>query len=138
MSRIVVDCSVTMAWCFENQSDEFTRRVLSGLNENEAYVPSIWPYEVANSLVVAERRKKLSRSGTTGFVTILSGLPIEIEEDSHGRALAAILDMARDQHLSAYDAAYLELALRRGFALATRDESLKRAARSLGVKLFRS
>lgn len=138
MSRFVLDCSITMGWCFENQSDDYTRSVLTRLDHEEASVPSIWALEVANSLVVAERRRKLSRSATTAFVSVLSGLQIRVEEDTHARSLGAILDLARDQNLSTYDAAYLELALRHGWALATRDEGLSRAARAVGVELMRS
>ena len=135
MSRFVVDCSVTMAWCFENQSDGYTRGILSRLEREEASVPSVWPLEVANSLAVAERRKKITRAVTARFIAILGALPVFVEEDTHRRALGTILAIAREQSLSTYDAAYLELALREGLPLATRDQSLRRAARSLGVAL---
>ena len=135
MSRFVADCSVTMAWCFENQADDFTRGVLTRLEEDEALVPAVWPLEIANAVVVAERRKKLSRAAAERFIAVLSGLPIVVAEDTHLRALAEILALAREQNLSAYDAAYLELALREGLPLATRDEALRRAARQTGAQL---
>jgi predicted nucleic acid-binding protein len=135
LSRFVADCSVTMAWCFENQSDDFTRSVLTRLEEDEALVPAVWPLEIANAVVVAERRKKLSRAEAERFIAVLSALPIVVAEDTHLRALAEILALAREQHLSAYDAAYLELALREGLPLATRDEALRNAALRTGVKL---
>lgn len=126
-----------MAWCFENQSDDFTRAVLSKLDRDEADVPSLWPLEVANALLVAERRGKISRAETAEFAAILSGLQIWVVEDTHEHALNSILSLARAQNLSAYDAAYLELALREGLPLASRDKALRRAAERTGVRLLR-
>ncbi|MBI1941684.1 MAG: type II toxin-antitoxin system VapC family toxin [Acidobacteria bacterium] len=137
MSRFVVDCSVTLAWCFENQADDYTRGVLTRLDRDEALVPSVWPLEVANALAVAERRKKLSRSTASRFVAALGPLPILVQQDTHLWALGPILTLARELHLSAYDAAYLELAIREGLSLATRDEALKKAARASRVELAR-
>lgn len=137
MSRFVVDCSVTMGWCFENQSDDYTRAILSKLVRDEASVPSVWPLEVANILVTGERRNKITRSTTERFVAVLGGLAIFVEEETHRRALGSILVLAREQTLSSYDAAYLELALREGLPLATRDEKLKAAAHAVGVELVR-
>lgn len=124
-----------MAWCFENQSDDYTRAILSKLERDEALVPLVWPLEVANSLVVGERRRKITRAASSSFVSTLAGLPIFVEEDTRERALGPILDLARDQNLSAYDAAYVDVALREGLPLATRDESLIKAAKVLGLRL---
>ena len=135
MSRFVVDCSVTMAWAFENQSNDYTRGILSRLVRDDASVPAIWPLEVANSLAVAERRRTFSRAASEGFVARLAALSIFVTEDTHERALREILALARERNLSAYDASYLELAMRLGLPLATRDEALRRAARALGVFL---
>ncbi len=133
MSRFVVDCSVTMAWCFENQSDDYTRGILSKLGRDDAWVPSLWPLEVANALAIGEHRKKVSRAVAAGFISILRDLSIYVEGDTHRRGLGAILSLAREQNLSSYDAAYLELAIREGLPLATRDEGLRKAAKALGV-----
>ncbi len=135
MTRLVVDCSVTMAWCFENQADPYTLGVLDRLRASEGSVPSLWAFEVANSLAVGERRSKLTKAETDRFLTILAALPIIIDEQTHHRALDRSLSLAREQNLSAYDAAYLELAMREGLPLATRDGQLKRAARAVGVLL---
>ena len=126
-----------MAWCFENQSDDYTRGILTRLDREEASVPSVWPLEVANALAVGERRKKITRAAAAGFVSILGALPIFVEEDTHRRALGPILALARERNLSAYDAAYLELAIREALLLATRDEALRKAARAVGVPLVR-
>jgi predicted nucleic acid-binding protein len=135
LTRFVIDCSVTMAWCFENQADAYTKGVLGRLGVSEASVPSIWAFEVANSLAVGERRKKLTKAETNRFLGILAELPIIIDEQAHHRALDRTLSLAREQTLSGYDAAYLELAMREGLPLATRDGQLKKAARVVGVPL---
>jgi predicted nucleic acid-binding protein len=135
LTRFVIDCSVTMAWCFENQADAYTKGVLGRLGVSEASVPSIWAFEVANSLAVGERRKKLTKAATNRFLGILAELPIIIDEQAHHRALDRTLSLAREQTLSGYDAAYLELAMREGLPLATRDGQLKKAARVVGVPL---
>jgi len=133
LSLFVIDCSVTMAWCFENQSDDYTQQILSRLVQDTARVPSIWPLEVANSLAVGERREKVTGATVVRFLSILVALPIVVEEGTHRQAFGPILALAREQNLSAYDAAYLELALREGVPLATRDAALRKAAASVGV-----
>jgi len=136
LSPLVVDCSVTMAWCFQDESASYADAALETLAEREAVVPSIWPLEVANVLLVAERRGRLKRAETTRFLALLSALPITVDRAPPHRSLEGVLALAREQHLSAYDAAYLELAMRLGGALATLDESLRRAAEKVGLSLF--
>jgi len=136
LRRFVLDCSVTVAWCFESQADAYTKGVLGQLGVSQASVPSLWPFEVANALAVGERRNKLTKAETERFLAILVGLPIMMEEQAHHRALDRTLSLARELALSAYDAAYLELAMREGLPLATRDGQLKKAARAVGVSLF--
>ena len=136
MNGFVVDCSVTMAWCFGDQADGYTYSVLDALRTSRAVVPSIWPLEVANALVVAERRKKLLATHTAEFLAFLEQLPVQLDPDTSHQALGPILALAREHRLSAYDAAYLELAKRRGLPLATRDKGLQRAARAAAVSLL--
>lgn len=128
-----MDCSVTMAWCFEDEANEYTDAVLQRLTHEEAIVPSLWPLEVANVLLVGERRKRLSQADTTRFLTLLGSLRITIDEETPYRAFNEALSLGRDHSLSAYDTAYLELAMRLGSPLATQDERLRQAASSLGV-----
>ena len=132
----VVDCSVTMAWAFEDQSTEQTDAVLERLIAEEAVVPDIWALEVANVLLAAERRKRLTRAKTTRFIELLGGLPIAFDDDGQMHVFASVLPLARDARLSSYDAAYLELAMRLDVPLATTDASLRRAAREAGVTLL--
>lgn len=130
-----MDCSVTMGWCFEDEEDDSSEAILDALGSWEAVVPSIWSFEVANTLLVGERRKRISKRDSSNFLSFLAALPVTIDDSSTERALGSILALAREQGLSAYDAAYLELALREGLPLATRDRALKRAAISLGVSV---
>ena len=133
---IVLDCSVTMAWCFEDENDDYSDGVLAALAEGEAIVPAIWPLEVANVLAAAERRRRLKEADSARFIELLSALPIMVDEGTHDRALDVILSLARSFGLSCYDAAYLDLAMRTGAHLATRDEALKAACIEAGAELF--
>ncbi|MHB8653929.1 MAG: type II toxin-antitoxin system VapC family toxin [Terriglobia bacterium] len=130
-----MDCSVTMGWCFEDEGDDSSEAILDVLGPWEAVVPSIWSFEVANTLLVGERRKRISKLDSSNFLSFLAVLPVTIDDSSTGRALGPILALAREYGLSAYDAAYLELAMRESLPLATRDRVLERAAVSLGVSV---
>lgn len=136
MTRFVLDCSTTMQWCFEDEADGQAGIVLASLSANEAIVPGIWPLEVANVLAVSERRKWIRAADIPLFVDLLSGLPIEIDDQTARKALGDVLTLARVHRLSAYDAAYLELALRTGCPLASLDASLNETAAGLGIALF--
>lgn len=131
----VLDASVTLAWCFENEATPYTEAVLERLGDTEALVPAIWPLEVANVLLVGERRKRLTEADTAHFVELLATLPITVEEEGLTEALGPVLALAREQGLSANDASYLELAARRGLSLATQDRRLSLAATRVGVPL---
>lgn len=137
MKRFVIDCSVVMAWCFEDEADKYADSVLELLVDAEAIVPSIWPLEVANVLLVAERKKRLTEADSLQFVRLLNELPITVDQETAERALTETLFIGRQQGLSSYDATYLELAMREGAALATRDNGLKKAAAKCGVKLIK-
>ena len=136
MTPLVVDCSVTMAWCFEDECDDLADAVLDRLADGEAWVPSLWPLEVANVLVAAERRRRLTAADSARFVELLMGLPIVVDDRSHERAVSQVLAAARQLGISVYDASYLELAMRLGATLATRDAQLSAAAATAGVPLF--
>jgi predicted nucleic acid-binding protein len=137
LKAFVVDCSVTMAWYFRDQADAYCDGVLASLKIAEATVPSVWPLEVANVLLIGERRKVISQADTVDCLGTLGQLRISVDEETPSRALGPILSLAREQGLSSYDAAYLELAMRLGLPLATRDGALKKAARAVGVPLVK-
>lgn len=132
--RLVLDASVTLAWCLPEESTAYTEAVLDLLaGGGEAAVPAIWPFEVANALLVAERHKRIALTQVTSVLQRIADLPIAIDPIRVERAFGAILSTARDGKLTEYDAAYLELALREGLPLATLDDRLKQAARKVGI-----
>ena len=133
----VVDNSVVMAWCFAAEGSEYAGGVLESLAEGEAVVPAIWPLEVGNLLVAAERRARLSEAEMVRFLTLVAKLPIHVEQETPARMLKEIVALAREQGLSTYDASYLDLAMRLGLPLATGDEALIKASRRCGVALFK-
>jgi predicted nucleic acid-binding protein len=138
IKRMVLDASVAVAWCFEDQNTPFTEGVLDLLSAGtEVLTPAIGPFEVANALLVAERRKRITLAQVTALLRRIAGLPISIEPIEAGRAFEHILSVARQQNLTEYDAAYLELALRTGLPLATLDSKVKQAARLVHIGLVK-
>ena len=133
---LVVDASVTLAWAFEDESSAYSDLVLDSLAEISTCVPNIWPLEVGNALLVAERRGRLKQAATVEFLALLRQLPIKVETERLDRLLGEILALAREQGLSTYDASYLHLAMRRGLPLATTDEYMRQAAARAGIALF--
>lgn len=137
-SRLVLDASMTLAWCFSDESTAYTEAVLDLLAAGaEATTPAIWPFEVVNGLLMAERRKRITTAQVTSVLQRIATLPITVDSTRVDRAFGPILAAAREQKLTAYDAAYLELAMREGLPLATLGVQLKQAARSAGVALVR-
>ena len=135
MKRLVLDCSVAMSWCFEDEGDSYSTDILTSLAASEAVVPCIWPLEVGNALLVAERRNRLKPADSSRFLGLLCALPIGVEASVTAEVLDRIVSLGRQQDLSSYDAAYLELAMREGLPIATLDDRLRRAAESLGIAL---
>ena len=131
----VIDASIALAWCFEDEASSFADSVLSRLEDEEGVAPSIWPLEVANGLRSAERRGRIDEREVPGIVRLLATLPIEVVPTTLEQALGDVLSLARSAGLSTYDAAYLDLALRRGLPLATADEYLSQAAQASSIDL---
>ncbi len=132
----VLDASVTLAWCFEDEASPFADEVLDSLNKSVALVPCIWPLEITNVLAMAERRGRIDKAGSIRFISLITQLPIIIEPELPQRIFSEVFAVAREQGLSTYDASYLDLAMRQGVALATMDASLQEAARQVGVSLY--
>ena len=126
---------MTLSWAFESESTPFTVAVLRSLEAVHAVAPALWPFEVASVLSAAERRGRMNASAQADFLERLWRLPITIEHRPSVWLAQQILPLARTYHLSAYDAAYLELAIREGLPLATLDDDLRRAAVGAGVTL---
>ena len=132
----VIDSSVAIAWCFPDELDDYSQSVLDALATQAAIVPDLWHLEVANTLLVGERRKRSTQANTVQWMTFLASLPISVDDHTHFHAFGDITTLGRSHNLSAYDAAYLELAMRRGLPLATLDDKLKAAAKVVGVMLY--
>lgn len=134
MSGFVLDCSVAVSWCFEDEAAEKTDALLELARDEGAVVPSLWYLELGNVLLQAERRGRLSAADTTTSLALINKLPIVMDNETSLRALRETLTLARMEQLTSYDAAYLELAMRRGLPLATKDRSLRAAAERIGVR----
>ncbi|CAB1056927.1 hypothetical protein D1BOALGB6SA_1666 [Olavius sp. associated proteobacterium Delta 1] len=132
----VIDNSVVMSWCFKDETNQYADAVLDHLIKSTAFVPSIWPLEVVNVLLVAERKKRLREADSVRFLTLLSQLPIVVEYERTERMMKGLLALARTNNLSSYDANYLDLSMRRGISLATLDTQLKIAAKKTDVPIF--
>lgn len=133
MKGFVLDCSIAAAWCFEDEADPGADALLDGLQRQGCMVPSLWPLEVANVLLQAERRGRITLAAVDGRLASFARLPITVDPTPWQHLRGAVLALARLHGLTAYDAAYLELAIRLGLPLATRDKALVRAGVAAGV-----
>lgn len=136
MKQLVLDCSVSLAWIFEDETNSYTEKILLALSKVEVIVPTIWSLEMVNGLLVAERRKRISEAKLYQVIELIDALPITIDDLAAKHATGTILHLAYQYRLSSYDAAYLELAIRRGAELATQDIKLKEAGVHCGVGFF--
>jgi predicted nucleic acid-binding protein len=138
MIRLVVDSSLTMAWYLEDEQDAYADATHAALiGGAEAVVPPLWPYEVANGLRMAERRGRLQPVDIPRVLALLAPLPIQVQGTARERARHEVLSLARQEGLTVYDAAYLELAMREGLPIASLDRQLRAAAARVGVPEFR-
>jgi predicted nucleic acid-binding protein len=132
----VVDASVTMAWCFDDDATGYSVSVLKRLDIEDAITPSIWPLEVVNTLIVAERSKQFDHQRSAAFIRLLETLPVSVIDDQAADIFHSVATLAREQVISSYDASYVRLALREGAPLATIDGSMRGACQRLGVTLL--
>jgi predicted nucleic acid-binding protein len=137
MSHLVLDASMALSWLLPDEASEAAIAVQLELAKADGvWVTAHWRLEVANSLCMAERRKRLDAAGVAQAVALVTQLPVVVDPETNEHASAETLSLARQHMLSVYDAAYLELALRRGAALASLDVPLRLAANKLGVPLL--
>ncbi len=132
----VIDNSVVMSWCFKDETNGYADAVLDKLSESTAIAPSIWSLEVVNVLLVAERRKRLKQVDSVRFITLLSQLPIVVEDEGSEKMMKDLLALGRTSHLSSYDASYLDLAMRKDCPIATIDKKLMEAAKEVSVTIL--
>lgn len=124
----VLDCSVAIAWCFDDEASAATDELLERIRDEVALVPGLWHLDLGNVLLHAERRGRITAGDVTARLELLAKLPIVTDDETTARALRETLTLARAEQLTTYDAAYLELAMRRGVPLATKDQALRGAA----------
>lgn len=135
----VLDNSITMRWFFGDgklQEITYAGKVLDAMKKTNAMVPVTWGLEVANVIARAEAKGIVTEARSGAFLEMLEGVDIEVDSATFAHALTGTLQLARRYKLSAYDASYLELALRLGMPLATLDDDLQKAAKKAGVKKF--
>lgn len=137
MERIVLDANFALSWLFHESADEVSDGVAGEIRRLRFVVPGIWKIEIANALLVAERRKRSTKTDTDAWQIYLARLPVTEDLKTSAFALVDTIDLAREYGLTVYDAAYLELALRESIPLATLDAELKKATKAAGVELFR-
>lgn len=127
--NLVLDASMALAWLFEDEATETAYGVLERVSDGGAVVPALWHLETANALHTAARRGRCDTGFVDGSLASLAQLPIAVDEATCARAWSDTLALARSDGLTLYDAAYLELAQRRGLPLASCDRALVEAAR---------
>ena len=133
---LVLNLSLSCAWCFADEASPEAWAILSRLQSAQAHAPSLWLWETSNVLIQAERRGRITAAAIRTFLGLLESLPIRIDPASTTSVWHVTLALARAHQLTSCDAAYLELAMRLGLPLATRDQALQVAARSEGVPLL--
>jgi len=139
MTDFVLDNSVAMRWLLtsgKTSDQKYAESVLKSLAEANALVPNLWHLEAANVLLGAEKRVDINIGEIEGFISQLESLPIHVDPLTAHQSFSRILALSRAYRLSAYDAAYLELAVREGLPIATLDKELLKAAKKAGVGVY--
>ena len=129
----VLDNSVALSWCFEDEQTPSVMALLDRVVETGAMAPLLWPLEALNGLLVAERRRRLDTAKRAELAGLLRALPITLDDDTAEKSREDTARLAERFTLSVYDATYLELAQRRRLPLASKDRALRSAAAALGV-----
>lgn len=137
MSEFILDCSATLPWVFASEATAATDALLDDLaGGGRAWVPGLWHLEVANVLLGAQRRGQIDKAGVEKFLATLRALDIEVDDETVSVAWTRTLALGEAHALTAYDAAYLELALRKGLPLASLDARLRKACAKVGGELM--
>lgn len=137
MTSCVVDASVSLSWGLLDEHSTYAESVLELLRHDRALAPSIWPLEITNAMVAAVRRGRIPRPLATRTLANLFRLPIDVDQETaHVFIVQDVLTLGFEHSLSAYDASYLELAIRHSLPLATQDRKLAAAAAEAGVAIL--
>jgi len=134
---IVVDASVALDWCFRSEQSRYANKVLDHVLEEGATVPALWLTEVSNGLLTGRRRGRITAAEVAQALSMLLSLRLEVVSDPPDTVLPGLVEVGERFGLTAYDAAYLALAMREGHPLATNDDALRAAGRKAGVLLFK-
>jgi predicted nucleic acid-binding protein len=138
--KLIIDASMALAWLFERQKRQeavCANNALQAIAKAEVVcVPSLWHTEIANALLVGERRHVITEAQVIDYLNKLFALPIKTDSEVVSSRITLVMALAREHQLTGYDATYLELALRTSSTLATFDEKLAKAMRSAGGILF--
>ena len=132
----VLDCSVTLSWLLPDERGTATDALVDKLERTTAVAPAIWPYEVANALLVAQRRARIGDDDLLRVRRALAALPIEVEAVARDHVLSVVSELGRHLEITSYDAAYVELAARRRLPLATLDARLRKACATLKIEVI--
>lgn len=125
-----------MAWFFADEANDYTASILDALATHTCLVPSLWSLEVANVMLMGQRRGRCNEADCSRFISLLAALQIATDYRTPDLALHDSYRLAQQYRLTSYDVAYLELAIREGLPLATQDKALRQAAQQTGVHLF--
>ena len=137
MSSFVLDCSVAMSWCFEDEKSDYGDYVLLNLRKGaSAIVSSIFYIEVTNLLLMAERKRRISAENAIYFLSQLEKLPINVDDAPNPKLVLEIFHIGREHKLKSYDTSYLSLCLFKGLPIATLDQQLLKVAILLGFKKY--
>ena len=136
MADLVLDASAACSLCFEDEAGPAADQLLNALQAGEIWVPALFFWEVANVLLMAEKRSRLKAAERTAFLHLLENLQPQIDPASPTVIWHDVLNLAGQTGLTVYDAAYLELAMRLDLAIATGDRQIRQAAAQVGVRLL--
>lgn len=137
MTRFVLDASVPLSWCFPDEHSDLAQEVADRFQRGDtAVAPSFWPHEVLNALLAGEKRKRISLGLVRAFLRDLAVLPVELHSLSAATVFVRLESLSRKHNLTVYDAAYLDLAIENGLALATLDKQLAAACKDVKVGLL--
>lgn len=136
MAAMVLDSSMTLAWFLPDEAATAPKELLDRVTDDGAVVPSLWPVEVGNAFLVAQRARRVTAAARMKALQQLALLPIELDTETTARAWSNSFALGEHYGLTLYDAVYLELAIRRDLPLASFDRPLCNAARSAGVEVF--
>jgi predicted nucleic acid-binding protein len=137
VGRFVLDASTVLTWCFPDEESQKAREISERIASGDmVVVPPFWPHEILNALLMGERRKRLTPGLTQTFIADLNRLPVELDQPAPANVFDKTQALCRKHGLTAYDAAYLEIAMRDGYALATVDDDLRRAALAERIQIL--